>query len=129
MNTSPLVPTSWGELLDKITILEIKSERLTSKGAIANVRKELRELSAAADRIGHGEELTALKASLKAVNEALWNIEDRIREQESKQDFGATFVELARSVYRTNDERGRIKRAINLLLKSDLVEEKQYKAY
>jgi hypothetical protein len=126
---TPLVPTSWGELLDKITILEIKAERLTSTDALANVRRELRELQAAAERIVHGNELSLLKASLRDVNESLWGIEDRIRELEAKQDFGEDFVKLARSVYRTNDERGRIKRAINQLLKSELVEEKQYRAY
>jgi uncharacterized protein DUF6165 len=129
MNTSPLVPTSWGELLDKITILEIKCERLTSTEALANVSRELRELHAVAGRIAAGDALSVLKSSLKAVNETLWEIEDRIRERESRQDFGEIFVELARSVYRTNDERGRLKRAINLLLKSELFEEKQYKAY
>jgi Family of unknown function (DUF6165) len=125
----PLVPTSWGELLDKITILEIKAERLTSTDALANVRRELAELHAAAERIVQGNELSLLKAALKAVNESLWTIEDDIREREAQQDFGDDFVQLARSVYRTNDERGRIKRAINQLLKSDLVEEKQYQAY
>lgn len=128
MNT-PLVPTSWGELLDKITILEIKAERLTSTDALANVRRELRQLQTAAERIVHGHELATLKAALKAVNESLWGIEDRIREREAQQDFGQDFVDLARSVYRTNDERGRIKRAINQLLKSELVEEKQYQSY
>jgi hypothetical protein len=128
MNT-PLVPTSWGELLDKITILEIKAERLTSADALANVRRELRELHAAAERIVQGNELSLLKSALKTVNESLWAIEDRIRELEAKQDFGDGFVALARSVYRTNDERGRIKRAINQLLKSELVEEKQYQSY
>ena len=130
VSANPRVPISWGELIDKITILEIKAERLTSATALANVRRELTEFAAAAGRVrSAGPELAALKASLKGVNEALWEIEDRIRAEEVKGEFGATFIALARAVYHKNDERGRIKRAINTLLHSDLVEEKQYHAY
>jgi hypothetical protein len=125
-----LAPISWGELLDKITILEIKSERLTSPTALTNVRRELELLSRIADQAAdRGGKLPALKTALKKVNEELWTIEDRIREKEAKRIFDREFIELARSVYRNNDERGRLKREINLLLNSDLIEEKQYTRY
>jgi hypothetical protein len=126
---TPLVPTSWGELLDKIAILEIKSERLSSEAALANVRNELAQLDAVAAQLPSDPVLAGLRQALKAVNESLWEIEDRIREHEARQEFDAQFIALARSVYKTNDERGRIKRDINLRLNSALVEEKQYKAY
>jgi hypothetical protein len=126
---TPLVPTSWGELFDKISILVIKSERLTSEAALANVRNELAQLEAVAAQIPADPALTALKGALKSVNEALWDIEDRIREHEARQAFDAEFIALARAVYKTNDERGGIKREINLKLNSALIEEKQYKQY
>jgi hypothetical protein len=126
---TPLVPTSWGELFDKISILVIKSERLTSEAALANVRNELAQLEAVAAQIPADLALSALKDALKSVNEALWDIEDRIREHEARQAFDAEFITLARAVYKTNDERGRIKREINLKLNSALIEEKQYKQY
>ena len=122
----PLVPVSWGELLDKIAILEIKCQRLRAPEALANAARELAALRPAADTAAVPRELTA---ALAAVNQRLWTIEDRIREKEAAGDFGPEFVALARSVYRENDERGRIKRAINTLLGSGLVEEKQYSAY
>jgi hypothetical protein len=126
----PVVPVSWGELLDKVAILEIKRTRLRAPDAVANAEKELAALGpalAALDPAPAG--LAELRAALSAVNRRLWTIEDRIREADAKGDFGVAFVELARSVYRENDERGRIKRAINVLLGSGLVEEKQYSAY
>lgn len=124
------VPISHGELIDKITILEIKSERIGDAGKRANVRIELDLLNAtwAADavaRIDIGRE----RASLRAVNEALWDIEDRIRLKEKAQAFDAEFIELARSVYIRNDERAAVKRAINEKLGSTLVEEKSYQDY
>jgi hypothetical protein len=125
-----LAPISWGELLDKITILEIKSERLISRAALANVRHELELLSGIADGAADRDQtLLALKTALKKINEELWAIEDRIREKEAMQLFDHEFIELARSVYRNNDLRGQLKREINRLLKSDLVEEKQYTQY
>ena len=127
---TPLVPTSWGELLDKITILEIKSERLTSESALKNVRHELTRLAALvppADKLD--PKIANLKAALKKVNETLWQIEDDIREKEAQKSFDERFVSLARAVYHNNDERGRIKRDINIVMKSELVEEKQYAAY
>lgn len=127
---TPLVPISWGELFDKIAILEIKSERVTAEAALANVRAELAKLTAiAAPTAANGEALAELRAGLKRVNETLWEIEDSIRACEAGKDFGERFVALARSVYITNDERGRIKRDINTLLGSELFEEKQYTAY
>jgi hypothetical protein len=125
----PRIPVSWGELLDKITILEIKVEHLGDKDARANAAKELALLRESAAPAMAGGEVTALVARLKQVNQALWDIEDRIRDLERAGDFGPGFVELARSVYRRNDERGAVKREINLALGSVLIEEKSYKPY
>ena len=127
---TPEVPVSWGELIDKITILEIKAARLKNPAALANVNKELKLLAAQADAaLKTSAELPALKQRLTRVNEALWEIEDRIREKEARQEFDAGFVALARSVYQNNDERAAIKRQINTLLASELVEEKSYRPY
>ena len=124
------VPVSYGELLDKITILEIKSERINDAEKVANVRHELELLeatwqSAAAD-VGA---VSAERGQLKEVNEALWEIEDKIRVKESQKAFDAEFVELARAVYVTNDRRAAIKKTVNLALGSELVEEKSYEDY
>lgn len=123
-------PVSCGELIDKVTILEIKAERIADPDKLANVRDELRLLTelweadpASAADIG------AERAELKRINEALWEIEDEIRVKERKQSFDDRFIELARSVYRTNDKRAAVKRAINLKLGSRLVEEKSYEDY
>lgn len=127
---SVLVPQSWGEVIDKITILEIKAERLTDAAKIANVAKELDELVAVREREfpGHAG-LAVLSAELKAINEKLWVIEDDIRDCERARDFGPKFVELARAVYFTNDERAAAKRKVNDLLGSALIEEKSYAPY
>jgi hypothetical protein len=126
----PVVPVSWGELLDKIAILQIKRQRLRAPEAVVNVERELAALQPALAALApEPAALSALRTALAEVNQRLWTIEDRIREKESAQDFGPDFVALARSVYQENDERGRIKRAINTLLGSGLVEEKQYTAY
>ncbi|MBO9664159.1 DUF6165 family protein [Dokdonella sp.] len=124
------VPVSYGELIDKITILEIKAERIGDAAKRANVRTELDLLDAtwSADAASHTD-IGAERAQLRAVNEALWDIEDRIRVKEKAKAFDAEFVELARSVYVTNDERAAIKRAINDKLGSTLVEEKSYQDY
>jgi len=124
------VPVSHGELIDKITILEIKAAHMRDAGKLANVRAELDLLNTnwsanAASKI----DIVTERAQLKAVNEALWDIEDRIRFKEKAQAFDAEFVELARSVYFRNDERAAIKRAINVKLGSQLVEEKSYESY
>jgi hypothetical protein len=125
----PLVPVSWGELLDKITILEIKRARLRSPEAVVNTERELAALAAVLAAQDAPDGLPGLKRALTQVNESLWDIENAIRAKEAAGDFGAEFVALARSVYRQNDERGRIKRAINVLLGSRLIEEKQYTQY
>lgn len=124
------VQTSPGEFLDKLTILEIKSERIEDAAKLGNVRRELELLRStwAASPLA-GRDVAALVAELKRVNETLWEIEDRIRAKESGRSFDAEFVELARSVYRTNDRRAEIKREINVALGSDLLEEKSYQRY
>ncbi len=123
------VPVSWGELIDKITILEIKSERITDAAKLDNVRKELRLLRGRLGTSADYHELPRLAADLKDVNARLWDIEDEIRACENGGDFGDRFVTLARSVYITNDRRAELKREINVALGSNLVEEKSYQAY
>lgn len=124
------IPVSFGELIDKITILEIKSERIGDAAKLANVRAELGLLDKTwaahpSSRVDIADE----RGRLKAVNEQLWDIEDRIRLKEKAQVFDAEFVELARAVYFRNDERAAVKREINLKLGSSLVEEKSYQDY
>ncbi len=124
------VPVSYGELLDKIAILQIKSERMSDPAKLANVRQELGALETSwMEHPASGQDVMTLRGQLKAVNERLWVIEDDIRICEKKQDFGAEFIRLARAVYFENDERARIKREINLALGSQLVEEKSYQDY
>ena len=121
------VPVSFGELLDKISILQIKSERMSDEAKLANVRRELSALEKT--WMAHpaaGGDIARLRADLKAVNERLWDIEDEVRLKEKAGSFDQAFVELARSVYQQNDERARIKKAINLALGSSYVEEKSY---
>jgi hypothetical protein len=130
MTPNARIPVSWGELIDKITILEIKAERLGTSAAVANALRELALLTEATETIAKPPaELADLKAALRNVNRRLWDIEDAIRQKEAMQSFDAGFIDLARAVYRNNDERTRIKRAINDLLRSDIVEEKQYAPY
>lgn len=125
-----MVPLSWGELIDKITILEIKNEQLKDAAKLANVRKELGMLSAIVDKaFPNNAQLATLTAQLKDINQKLWVIEDDIRQCERAKSFDKTFIELARAVYFTNDERSVVKRHINDLLGSELVEEKSYEAY
>jgi hypothetical protein len=124
------IEISAGELVDKITILVIKLERMSDPAKLSNVRKEYDMLmDVYRNEIGESREIVALRERLKEVNAALWDIEDEIRDFERRKDFGEEFVELARTVYRTNDRRASIKREINDLLKSVLVEEKSYSAY
>jgi hypothetical protein len=124
------VPISPGELLDKLSILEIKSERIRDAKKLDHVRHELGLLRATwADSPFAGRDIAALVAELKRVNETLWDIEDRIRERESEGRFDEGFVELARAVYRTNDRRAAIKRELNTTLGSEIQEEKSYSAY
>lgn len=124
------VPVSFGEVLDKITILEIKSERINDEAKLKNVRLELDELSETwNEAVKDPAAIAELRDQLKSVNEALWEIEDDIRDQEAAQDFGPRFIELARAVYVTNDKRAAIKKEVNLALGSRFVEEKSYKDY
>jgi hypothetical protein len=124
------VPVSYGELIDKITILEIKAERIGDAAKRANVRTELELLNATwAGAAASHTDIGAERAQLRAVNEALWDIEDRIRVKEKAKAFDAEFIELARSVYVRNDERAAVKRVINEKLGSTLVEEKSYQDY
>jgi hypothetical protein len=126
----PNVPISWGELVDKITILEIKAARLQSAESLQNVRRELDLLSGLMQQLqSPPARLSGLKIALQIVNERLWDTENEIRSKEARGEFDAEFIELARAVYTTNDERARLKREINLLLKSALIEEKQYTEY
>jgi Lhr-like helicase len=123
-------PVSFGELIDKLTILEIKATRIADVAKLVNVRVELNMLAstwnaAAASRI----DIAAQRTRLKAVNEKLWDIEDHIRLKEKAQAFDAEFIALARAVYMENDERAAIKREINQMLGSTLVEEKSYADY
>ena len=128
--TTPTVPVSWGELIDKMTILEIKEQRLKSTEAAANVRRELAALAnITRDILSQRPDLTSVKYELRLVNEALWDIEDKIRAKEASKSFDQQFIELARSVYINNDKRGDLKRRINRLLNSELIEEKQYTHY
>jgi hypothetical protein len=123
-------PVSYGELIDKITILEIKSRRIADEAKLANVRNELDMLNATwANSAASQTDISGERARLLAVNEALWDIEDRIRLKERAQAFDAEFIELARSVYFRNDERAAFKREINQKLGSELVEEKSYQDY
>ena len=124
------VPVSFGELLDKMSILEIKAERITDAAKLGNVRRELAELQAVWD--GHPAsqvDTATLRQALKAVNARLWKIEDDIRDKERAQTFDAGFISLARAVYFENDERARLKKQLNLALGSTLVEEKSYADY
>jgi hypothetical protein len=126
-----LVPVSPGELLDKITILRIKSARIADAAKLANVRREL-ELLEHTWRESHyarAHDVSADEAALQAVNERLWDIEDRIRDKERAKAFDAEFVELARAVYVENDERAAVKKRINVALGSTIVEEKSYAQY
>lgn len=124
------VPVSFGEVLDKITILEIKSERIADPAKLKNVRIELDELSRTwSEAVPEQGAIAELRQQLKTVNESLWVIEDDIRDQEAAQDFGPRFIELARAVYVTNDQRAKLKKDINLALGSRFVEEKSYQDY
>lgn len=125
-----MVEVSWGELIDKYTILQIKSNRIKDETKLKNVTKELKALDYQY-RQGHqiSSKLEALEKSLTEINERLWDTEDKIRDCEREQRFDDEFVDLARAVYIFNDKRAEIKRDINLVLHSSIVEEKSYKPY
>ena len=124
------VPVSVGEVLDKITILQIKLAHISDAATRVNIQNELDALLplVASDKFTT-DQMKGLIAELKAVNELLWKIEDDIREKEAAKNFNAEFIRLARSVYITNDKRAEIKKQINLATGSDLVEEKSYQSY
>ena len=125
-----LVPIAVGELIDKITILEIKAERIGDPAKQQNVLSELRLLAGVRDaQFARNNEIDHLARELKQVNESLWEIEDEIRECERRRDFGARFIELARAVYQRNDLRSQVKRKINEVSGSRIVEEKSYAPY
>lgn len=123
------IPVSYGELIDKITILEIKKERIKDQNKLVNIDKELTCLLEVISSEVMQKGAAELYAKLKEINIKLWDIEDAIRESERRSDFGPGFVQLARAVYYTNDDRSEVKRQINGLLGSDLTEEKSYTNY
>ena len=125
------IEVSNGEILDKLTILYLKVAFITDKDKLENIRKEVEELRPIAQDLfqEYGEELRKLYDKLGEVNHRLWKIEDNIRECERSQDFSDEFIKLARAVYFTNDERSDIKKQINILTKSGLIEEKSYEDY
>ena len=127
--TNTPIPASWGEVIDKITILEIKVARLPTDAARNNAATELELLRDIAGPVLNKAEIAGGLARLKALNETLWEIEDRIRAHERAANFDAEFIALARAVYRRNDERGAVKRELNLALGSALIEEKSYQPY
>lgn len=127
---TPSIPVSWGELLDKVTILEIKMSSLQTACARATAEHEYRHLSQIARRgVDGNPEITAMVQDLEQVNRALWAVEDQLRAKERSQVFDQDFIELARSVYRLNDRRASIKRQINVELMSEFTEEKCYQGY
>ena len=124
------VEISIGEFFDKITILEIKKERISNADKLVNINKELDGLNTLLTQLSFSRDDVVQEVSeLRKINEALWEIEDDIREKESQKAFDERFIELARAVYVTNDKRSDIKRDINLKLGSDFVEEKSYEEY
>lgn len=130
MTGTVLIEIAAGELIDKITILEIKSERIEDTVKRANVMTELATMTASRDAaLPASPALSELTSALKAVNETLWQIEDDIRECDRAGEFGERFTSLARAVYRVNDQRAGLKREINILLGSRLIEEKSYQPY
>jgi Family of unknown function (DUF6165) len=125
-----LIQVSPGELIDKMTILEVKLDHMSDPAKLANVRREHDMIAQTfCENVADTPALAKLIVELKAANLALWTIEDDIRDHERKGDFGESFVSLARSIYRINDERAAIKRRINVLLDSAIVEEKSYSNY
>ena len=131
MTDAVMVPVSVGELFDKISILEIKSERLNDRAKVANVNEELRLLRSIAVGFQIDDQIAFahIVAKLKAVNESIWAAEDAIRDHENRQAFDDSFLAVARSIYRLNDARAAAKREMNVLMKSRIFEEKSYAKY
>lgn len=126
----PQLPVAWGEVFDKLTILQIKAEKLSDAAKRSNVEKERDAIAAVVGEMARfPAELSALVAALKEINAQLWDVEDGKRDCERRQCFDDSFVQLARQVYFGNDKRAAIKRQINELLGSALLEEKSYQAY
>ena len=124
---TPHIPVSWGELFDKISILEIKKENVLNELAMKNIIQELEVLDKLiSDDILNNRGLMDLRVELKNINQNIWNIEDEIRIKESTHDFGDRFIELARNTYIINDKRASVKRSISDILNSSIVEEKIY---
>ena len=124
------VPVSPGEVLDKITILEIKSERISDAEKLVNVKRELSLLQSAWQQsVDEDETVRRIHSKLKSINEDLWGIEDDIRDKERAKEFDQVFIDLARSVYVTNDRRADAKKELNVYLGSEMVEEKSYQDY
>jgi hypothetical protein len=124
------IEISIGEFFDKLTILEIKQERIRDQAKLVNINKEFDALNALLDELPISRADVENEVNeLKAINEKLWVIEDDIRDKESKKSFDQEFIELARAVYFTNDKRSDVKRAINIILGSDFIEEKSYEEY
>ena len=127
---NPLIPISWGELFDKITILQIKSEKILSPASLQNIDRELKQLSLVFDKAFTENSLALeLTKELRGINTKLWDVEDRIREKEKNKTFDNEFIQLARNVYIKNDQRSAIKRKINEAFGSELIEEKSYSKY
>lgn len=125
-----MVPVSWGELIDKVTILEIKQARIRTQAALAHIDKELGYLLEIVARNGElSGSISNFKQQLFEVNQRLWQVEDEIRDKDAKAEFDSEFIALARKVYRLNDERAKLKKSINQALNSDLVEQKSYKEF
>ncbi|MBL6814088.1 MAG: hypothetical protein ISQ65_02555 [Pseudomonadales bacterium] len=127
---TPVVPISWGELIDKLTILAIKNRQLTEPQALANVQRETELLQSIYELdCGNKDAIAPLVVELQQINQVLWDVEDALREKERDKIFDESFVQLARRVYQCNDQRARLKKLINVALGSELVEEKSYEPY
>ena len=124
-----LAPIAFGELVDKITILEIKSDRIADPAKNSNVRRELEVLNRVLADFALTRSFADLKAELRRINEALWDLEDEVRRCEREKDFGPLFIEAARGIYKTNDRRAAVKRELNERAGSSLLEEKSYEDF
>ena len=130
MKDNLVIPISPGELIDKITILEIKRESILDKEKLSNINLEYKVLlETLENKIIASNEIDSLRIKLKTINKKLWDIEDQLRDLERSKTFNEDFIKLARSVYFTNDERSEVKKSINKLLNSEIVEEKSYSKY
>ena len=127
--TNPKVSVSVGEVFDKITILQIKKDKIKARNKLININKELNEIETVVEEHKNNKDILSFIKTLKNINLKLWEIEDKIRVKESLKEFDEDFIQLARSVYIVNDKRAEIKKEINLKTNSNLIEEKSYKKY